>query len=837
MSMDEITRSSSPDWPGWQRWMAWAGLFALILIVRWSVLDSPPYFDFALGIWREAEYLARTGFDYRSLRYECDTSSSEMGGPRCYMISAIPTFLAVGYRTLPLPTGPVIAYHLVVFAVAALSVVIFYEMLRERMGVFASLAGSLALITTPILCVQVDMLGFEMLLVTTAMLWLRSMSKQRYGWAIVWSIAGFFVKATGALLTLTLGIYLLVRGGMELVRDPRQGRRQLGYAMLSLVLFGAEQGLLRWSGAFEQQQGGRLPLTMAWIWFPDVLLLGIMTAIVWGWGLVKTNRSVERQGFERLGEWLRRWMSSWRSDGEWWCSLMVLSALALAISQVRFVPRYAAFGVPFLYVLLAGGLSRVVPSKVAGGLLLAISVLNLVNWNGSLFPDQTRGLENIAYFPGRALRREGSLLERSHEYLRIHEENLRVTREAAKHAATLVDGADGEMPLVTILPYSLYLKSPVYGVVREPREVYSFYPVGPERVSQIKSLEDFRRDRPRAWIALRDTTTFNFATVKAEVLPPSAEDEVIAAEGESTNELVAYVRRVPADGGWSFDAWLKRAEGVPSLSAARLWSAYRFSGGGGLYSMVQEKSVRSGWEPESSLLSAAGMARAGQWQGLMESLLAGEARTGGLSDRRPVRSFASTNESRDEIACCLDSLVRNDRLAARTWGVEGCISNAPFLRGLLERYRLALDVLDEGDARTAGSMFRDLLKSVPSFWPAEVGLAKVELMQGKEKEGRQRLEEIHSKVPAAFEPLLLLANLPADSEASEAEMKKRLIQYVARYPDSPEVLGWLYGRKRKERKDDGVPTARLIPGELKRIDRSDVLQPGLPSEGDGVDGG
>ena len=85
----------------WTMLLAIVGVFLLLLVVRWEIVDSPPFFDYALGLWREAEFLARTNFNYYSLRYECAIGISEEGGPRCYLITVVPGLTAVLMRLFP----------------------------------------------------------------------------------------------------------------------------------------------------------------------------------------------------------------------------------------------------------------------------------------------------------------------------------------------------------------------------------------------------------------------------------------------------------------------------------------------------------------------------------------------------------------------------------------------------------------------------------------------------------------------------------------------------------------------------------------------------------------
>jgi hypothetical protein len=71
----------------WPRRFRWLGgsltLLAALAVARWDIIDSPPYYDFALGLFTEANYLVETDFDYYRLRYFEKVGND--GGPRVYM--------------------------------------------------------------------------------------------------------------------------------------------------------------------------------------------------------------------------------------------------------------------------------------------------------------------------------------------------------------------------------------------------------------------------------------------------------------------------------------------------------------------------------------------------------------------------------------------------------------------------------------------------------------------------------------------------------------------------------------------------------------------------------
>lgn len=739
-------------------------VFVILLIVRWEIVFSPAYFDYALGLWREAEYLARTNFDYYSLRYKCEPGISEIGGPRCYVVSIVPGALAVLYRLFPHSQAPVVIYHLAVLGAASFAIVGIARLLWPRVGPITAILSSAAFATTPVLATQFDMLGFEIFLVAVAVAWLLALDRERFVTACFLSLLAFGIKASGSLLTVSLIAYFILRFIAEAV-ERRFTFRWIGLALFAGMLLAIEQGLLFWSGAFEQQQGGRLPLTMAFAWFPDVVFLSAVTLVGWliiPW--IRDRPSSVRSGIRRMGEIVT-------SDTVGVSAVMVLVLLAIAISGVRFVPRYAALAVPFIFAILPTVILRITRQPVLLQLgLLVLVAINLINWNGILFPGIESSLDRIARLPGRVLRREGSLLERSHEYLKNHRTNLEAVRIAA-------DQANGR-PVITGLPHAMYLALPELGVVRQPLTVYSIYPVGPESISRIKSVADFERDRPVEFMALRDTNTMCFAFTPWEVPRADASSKMLFKEPDF-GDLELYSQSDDSPREDRYQAWIYRAKSRPTIAWLQAWSAHAIAGASGVFNKSKEL-CQGPLSTRAQMLLAAASARIGQWQDTTNALLETEARYGAISDSRFHFDRAEAS-SESPLKRSLDALAAGDDLRANQLAFESAGQDALFLVPLVTRYRLAQGLLAEGAGQQAAPIFRDLLKYSPDFWPAELGLIKIELQSDHRAEAQRSLEKLVAEHPSAEEPLILLALLVVESDPNRA--RTLLSNYLQAFPE------------------------------------------------------
>jgi hypothetical protein len=613
------------------------------------------------------------------------------------------------------------------------------------------------------------MLGFEMFLIASAAACMRSLDRERYAAAVGWSLVMFLIKATGVLMTAALIAYFAMRLSADLFRERRFSRPWAMRTLSAGGVLAAEQGLLWWSGAFEQQQGGRLPLVMAFAWFPDLLALAFVALVGWLLFLLRPSVHAPASLLARSADILVR-------ERVLTVSAMMIVLTAAAITGVRFVPRYAAFAALFVYAILPVVLlSAMGRQRTVAVVFAVVTAVNLGNWNGALLPDQTWALEHWASFPGSILRREGSLLERSHEYLPHHRENLMATRAAV--------AAAGDQPVVTSLPYSFYLALPEVGVVERGLTVYSTYPVGPESISRIKSIADFERDRPASFVVLRDRNALSFAFNRWEIPLPRASNPVVFRERDGI-DLVVYRQSDLSATATRHADWIARAASLPTLAWVRLWSAERVAGGAGAYAVAKELSAGSPLSGESTILWCAAAARIGQWQDVIDAALAAEARQGILSD--PTYPFArATGVGPSALKRSLDALAAGDERRAAEFALQSAGQDAPFLPSLVGRYRMALALLNEGSGRQAAPVFRELLEHVPQFWPAELGLAKVDWQLGNIDQAKTILETLIEKQPTAAEPVRLLAILLADSHPGLS--RDVLERYLERFPDADQV--------------------------------------------------
>lgn len=446
-------------------------LFCALVLWRRDQLTWPPYEDSACWLWMEANFLAESGFNYRALWLKEHDPALVTGGARAYMISVLPTLLAVLMQISSDNVIPLVAYHLFHLACGALLLVMMYDVLWRRVGRAAAAMVCLAAVTTPVFTVQLEMLGMDLPMATAAMAAAWLVWRQRYMGAAAASLVAFLFKATGALATMTTIAYLALR--LIAFREPEDaGQRRAcrrGLAANGAVLL-LQVGLVLGSGMMTVDErwnpAAHTPiarLSSAPIWCPDVLVVLVITAA--GSGLLaaawcfRERAHVHARGLIARGSQLLR-RAMLEGDVALYSWLMVAGNLA-AITRVIFIPRYLTLPIPFLYLII-GVVFLATPSRrfVAAIALVGVTAFNLVNADGRYFPDLHERFGEEFAETSHLSPRASIALERSLEYRHDH----RATIEALRRIETELS----DRMILADSSYVVYLGHPNLGFVRSP---------------------------------------------------------------------------------------------------------------------------------------------------------------------------------------------------------------------------------------------------------------------------------------------------------------------------------------------------------------------------------
>lgn len=525
------------------RWVAaFLVTWAAIAAWRFEIIDSPPYSEFAQGLFMEANYLVETGFDYFSLRNAETWGNS--GGSYIYMTSVLPTLLGLAMTACDSSRGVMIVAHSFTFALAALTLVSLYALVAPRLGQGAGLLAAVALLTTPLYGAQVDMLGLEVPMTAFALLAGLAAVRERYFLAAVAATLSFFMKPTGLIATLAVVTYLAIRFVLG-TPHAQPSRRQLARGLLwnAAALF-VQLQVYRWGGLSDRLTTSTMPFEHVAFWHvvyicPDlVLLFGVALSVTLVTLAAALGRGVAAGRppgvLRRTGIALRDWIDAHRVLFFGWIALM---GLATAIGQYGLpVARYFCFGVPFLYVVLASCLpDRTVRRRWPLAVLVVLIALNLTNTYGALYPELGRWARN------------GADLERSREYLLDHKANIAAVEYITRYLP--------DETLVVGHPFTFLLALPRAGYVDEPRPGFTVNGFARPEYRNVSQLFD---ERPREVVFVTVDNIW-YALAQATVPPPGPDDQLLFTDNRPS-PLVIYRTRLDDVAGTpeELDDWYLR---------------------------------------------------------------------------------------------------------------------------------------------------------------------------------------------------------------------------------------------------------------------------------------
>jgi tetratricopeptide (TPR) repeat protein len=494
----------------------WCVVFVAIALNRSAIIDSPPYYDFATGLFLEANFLAETNFDYSKLVHEQHRWME--GGAAVYITSVMPTFVAALMRWLPSARAVLVAYHLFTFAAAATLALLVFAAIRSRTGVWGAAVTALCLLTVPLLSTQIDMCGMDLPMAVLAVAAVLLIAKGHYEWSAVAGAGAFLIKTPGRAVIAATIIYLvglLVLGrGLAPSAERRRLWRGLGW---HLLVFAAEIAAIDWTNSLphseietwtQSRRYFRGENYWDWLpyWFPDqlavfaVCLISLLCAA--GWVLRLQFRENAGSWFNRLRRSVYQLLVAEPLIVVGWT---IIFGMLTALWFVYCLPRYFILILPFLYLTL--GLLLFSRPRLRGFGLVVVSALvvfNLANMNGAFFPAIDRA-------PHDALR-TGAMLERSREYLRDHQSNIAgMSKLASSHP---------DASIIAPSPYVHFLSLPRLGYVDRPLQGFS---LSRYHAGTFKSGLELPKQAPRNVVFVRVRNSF----ATGEVPAPEPSDEMI----------------------------------------------------------------------------------------------------------------------------------------------------------------------------------------------------------------------------------------------------------------------------------------------------------------------
>lgn len=505
-----------------------AFLFGLLVARHADTLWLPPYEDQAVGLWAEAEFLLENDFDYFKLRYDEAHFNSPGHGARSYMVSVLPTIVAVLMKLSPSREISFFVGHLLTLASTALTGYFVFALVRPY-SVWTAALTVAALLTTPLMEVQAEMLGMDMPVALCAVATLGLLSRERYFLAAVAGTLAFLCKPTGSLATAATICCL----AMLCYAGPVVRRRAGVGLLVNLAALAFQIGLFIWGDPLPELRSAipwpkslRLPYGV--LLFPDVAMVIVAAALLtalaafrqWGAQRQRAHTALQtvRWLIESYGDRLPL-VFSWLMIGGMFASMLRWIAM----------PRYFTAAMPFVYVaLVTAWLTLPWRRSWLHAALAGLLAFNLANRAGQYFPEMRRLADADLAADAVLSIHSCAFQERSREYLAEQRGMLALFAE--------LERAHGQRPLLAPRPYSFLARLPRLGYVTTPLEVYEATDFGATLVAFCQLQRAARQEGAQREPALL------VANLSRVVLPaPTSRDQIIA-RGTGPDEVLCYLK-------------------------------------------------------------------------------------------------------------------------------------------------------------------------------------------------------------------------------------------------------------------------------------------------------
>ncbi|MBY0587267.1 hypothetical protein K2X85_08835 [bacterium] len=441
-------------------------LAGILLYWRRETLFLPPYQDQAAGYWTEADFLADTSFDYHRLRYGVNHYMDLPPGPRSYMISIIPTMLALLMKIIPDATQQIVVVRCLSFLIGAGILWVVFTALFPAIGGIRAALVSLFVLSLPSFMVQIEILGMDPPLALLMTIGFICIAQENFKRASVWGSLAFFVKATGQLVSLVAITYIV--GALVITstgRDVQRKQRLWVGLLIHCAILAAQTAIISWGDT-----SASLLATFDWpmVLKPPVAILLLtpeigMMIIVVAWLTVM-----------RMPNFLVLPINQyWREIVIFWDSnriVMVcwIAVLGMLVSSYLFIytPRYFFCILPIFFITVAIELFFIRRHNYVYFPIIAIfAAFNFANVSGRFYPDVSTffvtGFSQLSSLTPRLC----VFTERSREYLKDHRSTIALIKQLEDHHSGT--------PVFAPIPYEFYLRNPALGYVSKPLNTFS----------------------------------------------------------------------------------------------------------------------------------------------------------------------------------------------------------------------------------------------------------------------------------------------------------------------------------------------------------------------------
>lgn len=489
-----------------------------------------------MGAFTEAIWLLGNKFNF--IKLALGEMPWHLGGPRVYLISVYPAFLAIAMRIIKDHRLFLLFNHLLGIGLSSASIVLFFKMLSQDFSRKVSLVASLLLLFHPLYLSQSYALNMEVPILFFALLAVFCFLKQRFILAGVFSLFAFFIKSASLTVTITLVVlYMLV---YFRIKEGKHIKIVLFYSLplwiYALYLFLASryffgQGLPQKITVFA----GLQQIMLYAVRWPDLfclILLVPVSAAALSKRYVnllrtKSNRTIQDKAMElrTLAQ-----QNSLIVTNTVFCAVLLL----LLANYVSVNPRYLFLGLPFFIMLSA----HLVLQKLNKFLLIFVCglvfVFYLLNFGGNVYSVywnvwadvfKMRQLETIADYK---YRNDGHVLEATLAY----EDDMELNREAAR----FIEESYSDKKIIANWPLSHILSNPLYGYVKNELYVID---VTESSLSADENLKEITLDDTGQYVWVYTKNIFSIGS--PEVYDP-ARDVLLKRIKRGTHQIVIFRR-------------------------------------------------------------------------------------------------------------------------------------------------------------------------------------------------------------------------------------------------------------------------------------------------------
>ena len=212
-------------------------VFIFIIVTKFEAIFFPVYGELAAGPFAEAVWLLQNHFNYAAL---VGQPSFTEGGPKVYLSSIYPTFLAFLMRLTPSPQIFLIVLHLLIFAMMAAIATIFRNIFLKIFDRPVAFLSAVLLLSLPLAHSMGEMMSMEMMSVFFIMPSAYYLLNRRLALAGIFSILAVLVKGTSGFMSaavLVVGV-LLFFTEKDRNRWPNLfwGAFPFGFGLLNLLI-------------------------------------------------------------------------------------------------------------------------------------------------------------------------------------------------------------------------------------------------------------------------------------------------------------------------------------------------------------------------------------------------------------------------------------------------------------------------------------------------------------------------------------------------------------------------------------------------------------------------